>query len=125
MFRAVLLFTTTCLLAIAFQPQSAHASCGDWLQHSIENPTGHAQIDFPISRDFPAVPCDGPNCQSVPVPAIPVSFADGKVTRNTQPLAVLRLQDHSIESELGYALVESNQYVLPGHLLPIERPPRV
>ncbi len=66
---------------------TAHASCGDWLQHGVQSTAGPAKSS-PVTRDAitkhsSGPPCNGPYCTRVPdQPATPapgdISFAPMK-----------------------------------------------
>lgn len=121
------------LTALAvLSPQSAWASCGDWLAHpeSVEVAEPSSVIDVASDVDFrfskaPRVPqrCRGPLCKqsplgSFPEPTSPVS------ERYHHETACLSGPGHQL-AILQWGLIEDAQLLLPGGVMfRIDRPPQ-
>ncbi|MCC9601197.1 hypothetical protein LOC67_11630 [Stieleria sp. JC731] len=134
MFRTSLFISITCLLAVAFQTQSAQASCGDWLEHPGSNPASPLSIDSvrPVGFDdqsfpagsIPSKPCNGPNCQSAPLPVAPVTFAQPKVAPDSQTLVGFVSQHRVDDVRLSYTIEDHPELDYTLVLSRIDRPPR-
>jgi len=128
-----------CLLLSAFlvalvvlSPQSAWASCGDWLAHpkpvEVAEPSGlvdtAVKVDFRLSKT-PRVPqrCRGPLCKQSPLGSFPEPISSVSERYHHETACLSRPGDQM--ASLQWDLIEDAQLLLPGGMLfRIDRPPQ-
>lgn len=119
-------------------PRLAHATCGDWLQHSDPVQDAARANVFPVddataehatgsdnnaNSPAPARPCNGPLCRQAPsglgpVPASPISERQHHdVAWMNQERSVV----HTFDAEWS---ITDASFVPVGHKMGIERPPQ-
>ncbi len=111
----------------SFAPRFAHASCGDWLQHAspiqtFAPSTGEDSTDAGAPA-APTRPCSGPLCRQSPSGPDPQP-ASPTIERRHHDAAWIRLgtaDNGSLDHEW---FVADGLFLLPGHKMGIERPPR-
>ncbi|TWT93238.1 hypothetical protein [Stieleria varia] len=132
MFR-ISIITALLLISVGvLTSRSAHASCGDWLEHAFPTMTMD-QADLPDSSlstttpqktSYPETPCDGPLCRQSPdgTPQAPSSPGVEKI-RQFAAVGCSGSMSEAFRDIDWYS--EYSLRLLSGHGLMIERPPQI
>lgn len=113
-------------------PRSAHATCGDWLQHAA--PTQHVaavnadMMDDKSSADgasssVPAEPCHGPLCRQSPSGPGPLP-ASPSMERHHHDVAWMNQESSVVHARDAEWSVMEASFVPVGYKMGIERPPQ-